>query len=299
MKKTLLFATTAFMLFAASCKETLTPIIINTSGASDTFYIDSIVSTPQTKRVLIEELTGVSCVNCPKATETLKEFEKTYKDQLSIIAFHAGGLTDKLQESDPKQTLVTEDAPYLFAIWGPEYAKPFAVFDRLKLGSKDDYPFWVLYRDSDWKAALLKARETTQTPVNLEVTSTYNEQTEEYKITTTVKYTESTSTQFALNIYLTEDSIVDAQKFSLPTGDSIATHYVFNHVYRKSLTNIDKAEEILPDMAKKEAKLVYVSKRVFKIDPTKNWNSKNMHIVAFITENTEDKRVVQVIETKL
>ena len=43
------------------------------------------------KRVLIEDFTGQRCVNCPSATETIKQLQDTYgKENVIAVAIHSG-----------------------------------------------------------------------------------------------------------------------------------------------------------------------------------------------------------------
>lgn len=302
MKKTLLYAAAASMLFAVSCKETLDPIIIDTGNASDTSYtyVES-VTDKQTKRILIEELTGVKCVNCPGGAVELERLKTVYPDKLSIISLHNGTQFTTPIKDVSTQDFRTNDGDKIYTVWGPGEAKPCSVVDRLKLGLTGTNRIYVAGA-SAWQTAIetdISMHPTS--PVNLTIESKYDSEKDQYNITATVKYTEAVSSANALQIFVSEDNIIDAQEYP----DSTAHHYDFHHVFRKAVTTPEIGKYILDEMTTKEAGRVWVFKTSFKIDPTdekqKFWKPENMHVTAFVSiaKNADDKRVLQVQETSL
>ena len=69
MKK-ILFSFSAIALLLSSCKEQIPGgLILNSLISADTTYVVSQIETPQEKKIVIEELTGVLCTNCPAGTK--------------------------------------------------------------------------------------------------------------------------------------------------------------------------------------------------------------------------------------
>jgi hypothetical protein len=307
MKKTLLYSAAAFMLFAASCKETLQPIVVD-SSSKDTFltYTET-VENAEARRIYVEELTGVTCVNCPAGAEELHELSTVdYKDQLSIIAFHAGtSFTAPMGEN--KYDFRTTDGNQIWQnVWGPGDAKPCTVIDRIKELSTINNDVNRIYNNGKgtWKPAIEKDKTLyPTTPVNIYLTSAFNSEKSTYDIIVKVKYTSPVATAHALHVLLSQDGIVDAQLF--PGEHNIEEDYVFNHVFRKALTNPVTGKIILPDMATKNAGLVYEYRTSITIDPNdaiqKYWDASQMHVTAFVAvaDNSADKHVMQVKDTKL
>lgn len=306
MKKTILLTSAAaLVLLASSCKETLTPMpLTDNILAEDTTYVEGTVEQPQARRYYIEELTGVQCTNCPQGAELLHDMIVANNGTLSVISFHSGQFSTPISEEPyaSKQNFQTDDGNILRnQVWGTGDAKPSAVFDRIPLGT-DANPIFV-NGFSNWNAALQSDKDAyTSTPINLYVTSTYNESAGRYDIEATVKFTSSVSYATSLNIFLSQDSIVDVQEYSPAKYD---TAYIFNHVFRKALTNANVGIIILPELATKEAGRVFIYRTSVKIDPTddiqKYWEAKQMRVTAFVNvaNNSADKHVIQVQHTNL
>ncbi|WP_118973322.1 Omp28-related outer membrane protein [Taibaiella koreensis] len=299
MKKTLIGAASALLLFAASCKEHGVPINLTEETATDTTYVGA-VETPQAKRVMIEELSGVICVNCPQGAAKLEEMSTQNPGAMTVVTVHAGNLTDPIPGKS-KQNLRTDDGENLIKqVWAEQGAKPCAAFDRLPIGNQTYKYFVAGYVDWPNKLQQAKTQHSTS-PVKLSVTSAYNDAKDAYEVEATVSYTEPVTDQYALHLFLTEDGIIDAQELS---ATNIKDDYEFNHVFRKAITPVATGKPFLTDVATKEAGRVYVYRTSFKIDKTdekqKFWEPKNMKVIFFVAKMApDDIRIVQVQETKL
>ncbi|KAA5532351.1 Omp28-related outer membrane protein [Taibaiella lutea] len=308
MKKTLLYIGLASMLFA-SCKETLAPIGVTTDdgNSSDTSYYEAPdTMVVQQRRIYVEELTGAQCPNCPDGAEELHKLNTTtYPGELSIIAFHTAitGTFCIPIDGVSKQDFRTDDGKRIFTeVWGTSEGKPSAIFDRapLSVGSNPN----KLYNEGKggWSAAIIADKDKYKTtPVNIYLSSTFNSEKNRYDIVAKVKYTEAVTEQNALHIFLSQDSIIDAQLF--PGGHNVDTNYVFNHVFRKALTDPVKGKLI---SSTKSAGWVYEYKTSIVIDPAsdasqKYWVAKDMHVTAFVAvaDNSADIHVMQVQDAKL
>jgi hypothetical protein len=301
MKKTFLYTASALLLFAASCKEHGVPISMEDAApAEDTTYVGP-VEAPQSKRILIEELSGVTCVNCPQGAEKLHELDAANPGLLSIVTIHTGVFTDPITGKS-KQSFQTDDGITLRQlVWGEQGGKPTAAFDRLPIGNMTNKYFVDGY--SDWGSKINQAKTMHPTsPIKLAVTSKYNESKGQYDIEVTIKYTEAVTAQNALHIFLTENKIIDVQELSASNYDM---EYEFNHVFRKAITPAATGKIFLADKETKVAGTVYIYRTALKIDTSdpkqKFWtHPENMKVTAFVSNiANDDKRVIQVQETKL
>lgn len=299
----------ASMLFAASCKETLNPIVSNDDPNASVSSHTEAVEAPEGRRIYVEELTGVTCVNCPAGAEELHKLStEDFKDQLSIVAFHAGSSFTAPIGGMSNQDFRTKDGDLIWEnVWGPGDAKPCAVIDRIKELSTINNDANRIYNTGKgtWKPAIEKDKTLyPNTPVNLYIESSFNTDSNRYDIVVTVKYTKAVTDVNALHIFLSQDSIIDVQKLT-GQGEVYDTNYVFNHVFRDAITNPITGRIILPDMATKSPGLVYEYKTWITIDPNKaaqkDWDPKQMHVTAFVAvaNNSADIHVLQVKETKL
>ena len=87
----------SIVLFVTSCSEQIPPGINPPGGINpvNSSYIAP-VEAKQDKVVLIEELTGVACANCPKAADVIKDIEKNNPERIISVALHPAsvGWTD-------------------------------------------------------------------------------------------------------------------------------------------------------------------------------------------------------------
>lgn len=300
MKKTLFCAASALFLFAASCKEHGVPISLTDDQSLDSTYVGP-AEAPQPKRVLIEELSGATCPNCPQGAEKLEEMLTQNPNAMSVVTIHAGTLSSPVKDKGKQNFRTTDGEDMLKSVWGGEDGgKPSAIFDRLKIGSTPFRYFVTGYLS--WSGKLTEAKNMHPTsPVKLSIASKYNDTKDQYEIEAVVKYTSAVTDQQALHIFLTEDKIIDAQEFS---NTKIEENFEFNHVFRKAITPPLIGKPFLTNLDSKEAGRVYVYRPTFKIDKTdakqKFWVPENMKLVVFVTNvDGGDSRVVQVQEGKL
>lgn len=293
MKKILFIP--AFIALLASCKEV--PVMYDQSErGADTTYMAP-VEAKQTKLFLVEEPSGVSCVNCPSGTELLKTLNSTgeFKDRLAVVSIHSGSWTDPITKPgyESIQDFRTEEGlQILNGIFGGDPGKPCAGFDRLPLAITGVLSGTILDFKGNWEKMLAKAKEiNNEADANIHIdTRTIDANT--YEITVKVAYTNTISTKQALTVYITENKIIDFQEFP-----SKFDSYEFNHLFRKVVTPWNGLA-ILQDYPTIEAGRVFEQKLIFKIDPTDAkqsfWKPENMEVVAFV-HNIEatDKRVLQ------
>ncbi|OJV54957.1 MAG: hypothetical protein BGO31_16605 [Bacteroidetes bacterium 43-16] len=288
-------------LFLYSCKEQPVGVDFGEGKKSDTTYIAS-VEPVQDKNYYIEEFSGVQCVNCPQGAAKLESMSEVpaNKGRLKIVTIHAGALTSPNYTKGSKQDLSSAQGLQLMTlIYSGDPSKPSASIDRMKLYTGTN-PLLGPY--SQWDVALNTAKAThPKTPVNIHLSSTFDENLNAYNIKVKLAYTENVSEAQYLSIFLIEDSIVDYQIVPL------IPDYTFRHVYRQSITPINGVP-ILDTLPTKVAGRVYETNYTFKPDLSdnnefrhKNWNLNNVHIVALVHNATsgEDKRVYHVEDTHL
>lgn len=298
----LIYPISIILLLAASCKEQ--PIQISTVTAEDSTY----TTTPeqaQSKMILIEELTGVECVNCPQGAAKLEELNAQNGNSLVIVSLHAGSLTNPIHKDGfvSTQNFQTDDGIQLLnTVFNGQGNKPSIAVDRLPIGSATNQYFVENYYQN-WSPAIDQAKTTDATPpVNVYIASVFNTEKNQYDIEAKVAYNEAMTGKQALHIFLTESNITDVQETANP-DTPILGDYIFNHVFRKALTPVS-GKIILNDQDSKEAGRVYLYRFALKIDPNdpgqQFWKPENMHVVAFVSAaNAPDIHVYQAAETTL
>jgi Outer membrane protein Omp28. len=268
---------------------------------SDTTYVAA-VEPVQDKNYYIEEFSGVRCVNCPQGAAKLEELSNmpANKGRLKIVTIHAASFTLPDYTKGSKQDLSSQQGEQLMnLIYNGDMSKPQASIDRLSLFTGTN-PLIGPY--SQWEGTLNTVKSNyPATPVNIHLSSEYDQNQEAYNIKVKLAYTENVSEPQYLTLLLIEDSIVDNQIVPL------IENYTYRHVYRQALTPINGAV-ILDSLPTKVAGRVYETNYSFKLDLSegnefrhKNWNLDNVHIIAFVHNATsgENKRVYHAVDAHL
>lgn len=118
-------------------------------------------------------------------------------------------------------------------------------------------------------------------PLELDATTSYNEGTRTVTINVNAKGVLDVTGK--LQIWLTEDNIVDMQ--IMPNG-SVNNDYVHNHVFRTAVNGQD-GEDF--SIAWDEEKTVTSSCVL-----NESWKAENMYVVAFVYNNSGVQQVIKV-----
>ncbi len=282
-----------------ACKEVPVYINLDDSVSEDTSYVANI-ETAQDKKYLIEELSGAQCVNCPQGIAKLNEMNASgeFAGKLIIASIHVGTFTEPIPGKSKQNFVVSGAEQLLSVVLGSDPGKPCAAFERLEIKPNESL---LLPRYTSWSSFMSNARDSsdTKSPLNIDIATFVGDVDNEYKIEVKVAYTQEMVGNQSLNIYLTEDKIIDA----MLTPNGIKEDYEFNHTFRGFVTP-PTGKIILPDITTKEAGRVYIYRVTVKKDPTheqqKYWNPENMNVIAFVSSSAGGtKRVYQVAETHL
>lgn len=295
MKKLSFYIALGGLVCFQSCKEVGPSIDFGTSG-SDSTYTDDTTYTitpeaPTARKMLAEEFTGVSCPPCPSGHAAMRAIKTKLNGNLVIIGYHIFNYAQadpvKDQDHKSKYDFRTEDATEVAnSLFGGLGGLPEATFDRTPFNGK------TLLDRLQWGGAS-DARAAITSPVNIHITSVFDEGTREATITVKLAYTASVSIKQSLTVAVLEDSIIDVQK-SL-TG--IEDNYVHEHVLRDIITTI-RGTQIPDKVNPKVPGRVY--EKTFKVQIKPDWHEKHCEIVAFVTnDETTDRTVVNAEQAKL
>jgi hypothetical protein len=294
MKRNLWLWSLGAVLLLSSCKEKGSLVDFTSTRAVDTTYVLDSAETPEQKRLLVEEATGVVCANCPAATLLLKASEASYPGRLIIVGLHFGQWTqpDDASKYDFRNESV-KDIYTLLSSSDP--SKPAAAFDRTP--SEGNY----FERARIKWPAIIDQRLQAKTPLNLSLTSSFNTETREDTIRIRVSYTEAFSKAQKIGIVITESNIADFQLDGLKPD----TFYTHNHVLREFVVPVN-GHSFLDSLTTKEPGRVYERTYIFKIpdyatsDEKRKWNIENCYVVGLVFNNEAgDIEVVQSVEVKL
>jgi hypothetical protein len=272
----------AYMLSFQSCKE-VGPIVDLGNNPIDTTLIDTaytIATLPpaQSKVVLIEDFTGVRCINCPDGHEQAANIEAANPGRVIAISLHSDFL-GVAYVGQPE--LRIPEAQDLENLLGPAPAKPVAAIDRVLFNGETDILQFLqqwsgrtneqLTKNVTVNIALENRLETTDNGVNIIAKAT-------------ATYLQNTTAENRITLVLIEENVVAAQL----TNSGVDSNYVHKNVARAFLTrfngNVITAEKNSGTVVVKEFKLNNIPAA---------WKLNDLKVVAFIHEFGSSQKVLQ------
>lgn len=243
----------------------------------------------QTSRVvLVEEFTGIDCVNCPAGAEKLETLSSQNPGKIIVVGIHAGYFATDHSGFD----LRCPDGENLESLYlGPVSAYPAASINRRVFEGESD----VVTDLSEWAGYI--ASEICERPIaELSLTNTYDAATEMASVT--VDMTPSTfftgllEEDLAITVMITESNIVGYQK--TPAGSDPA--YVHKHVLRDVLSSNYTGDVVIT-----KGNVLTAQQKVIADYPIPNtWNPDNCHAVAFLHyKGNDNKAIIQAVEAHI
>tara|TARA_B110000977_G_scaffold201753_1_gene298325 strand:- start:1897 stop:2763 length:867 start_codon:yes stop_codon:yes gene_type:complete len=270
--------------YFASCDVIEEPFIVAQEEVSDS--CEAFIFSPvenYTKKVFLEDYTGHTCGNCPRAAEKAAELQNTFGDQLVVVAVHSGFFSNT---STYPTDFTTESGDAWDELFGNSNAgNPNGMIDRL------GFPSSNILQYSQWEEKI-----TTQIQieplVGLQIKSSYNNTLNLICIDVESKILGAIPSDLNLTVVLIESGIISKQT-DYSTASGYVEDYEQNHVLRIGLTN--PWGESLGQNSYSENELFT---HRYSIEKQDDWEASNMSVVAFIS-NPETYEVLQAEEIHL
>ncbi len=275
----------------SSCEEQKPPgLDLGDTRAADSSYIASVES-KQDKVILIEELTGVQCANCPKAAKNIKTMSDANPGRILAVGMHpplAGGFTEPIPTKSLYDFRVASIDEIITKLGGLTGGLPSGSINREQKSAgvifDSDYPAWI---------GRVTPMLSQTTPVNMYVNSSYSADNNSGEVVIKVSLTENITDDIYLTAYITENDIEDYQD---DAGDKKL--YMHQHVYRKAITSVSGSSL---NFTAKNAGTVLQKRLKFEanIEGDNAWNLDNCKVVAFVHKSGSDQSILQAAEVKL
>ena len=229
------------------------------------------------RAVLIEDLTGQRCINCPTGTDIINGIIQTYgEDNVIAVGIHSGPLG--FTGNSKRVGLMTDTGDEYYTYWanGTNLGQPSAIFNRKK-GPSDNLNNWAA------EVGLIISEKAN---LSIDITNAYDAKKRE--LTTKVgAFGVNGTVNGKLQVWIVEDGIKAMQM--MPDG-SANQKYIHNHVFRAAV-NGTWGEEVTV----KEGETT--SKDYSYVLP-ETWNAENISVVAFVynksgVENVAKKHIVE------
>lgn len=234
--------------------------------------------------VLVEEVTGVRCPNCPSGSAKIASLLEQFPDQVIAVGIHGSFLTAPYNES--KYDFRHESARELENFLKPWEGKPAAFVNRKKF---EEEPL-ISISEFDLLTTYVAQELNEPHQVEISISTDHDPVSRSLEINLGIIPLDDLSGDYRLNVMLTEDDIIDRQA---NVGEIIES-YEHDHVLRMMLTQFD-GDPFSSILAKNELSNMSYSITLPAEDGT--WIANNMHVVAFISDHQEDKKeVLQAVE---
>ncbi|MES2778736.1 MAG: Omp28-related outer membrane protein [Bacteroidota bacterium] len=241
MKNIFVITILSVFVLLVGCKEE--PPSINytpTKVTYETTYVDLNVPVPQLREILVEDISGVRCVNCPDAAIIVKGLKSSFPGRVNSITIYPNtaslnSLTLPVNKPDEgfvsKYDLRTEAGGQLLASLGTPNSLPNGYVNR-KLYVGKTYRF---IDRTEWADKITSEKDSV-TPVNIEITTAYDA-TGMLNADVSLKFTADLTGDYYITMALIQDSIIDVQETTDPNvGATYIEDYPHMHVLRKMFT---------------------------------------------------------------
>lgn len=273
MKHILSFSAFLAALFLLGCEEK--PIVIPDLQAGN-------------RRVLVEELTGVRCQNCPDGSRELLALQETYgKENLIIVSIHAAGSFSVPYTSNPpnQYDFRFEKGTELANFIGIAEGYPTASVNRQLLPGAMS----LFSPRSAWPG--MAADEFNQDfGLDLFMNTSYNETSRQLDVSLNIAPAATLAGENRVTVLITQDSILDVQL----DGTTKVPNYAHRHVLRHIMTKADG------DAISEPLSAGALVNKTFSLTLDPSWDAKHCSVIAFVHHGgTPDKEVLQVVEKHL
>lgn len=224
--------------------------------------------------VLIEEFTGVQCVNCPQGSAEISALLKTYEGSLIAISIHGGIFSDPYPDSqyDFRTPDGNELIGYLNAPSTGPVGYPAAVINRkLHNGAGQDRAVF----QSSW-AGIIGNEAQNKADVQIEINKTYDATTRELTINPSVFFQEDVAGDVHFTALITQDSIIDVQ---LDQNGKVPD-YAHRHVLRDVITSSYAGDLIGTDVTKETSENLNYTYTL-----PNDWDASKCYIIVFVNRN--------------
>lgn len=229
------------------------------------------------RAVLIEDLTGQRCINCPTGTDIINGIIQTYgEDNVIAVGIHSGPLGFK--GNAKRVGLMTDTGDEYYTYWanGTNLGQPSAIFNRKK-GPSDNLNNWAA------EVGLIISEKAN---LSVDIANAYDAKTR--KLTIKVgAFGVNGTVNGKLQVWIVEDGIKAMQM--MPDG-SANQEYVHNHVFRAAVNGTWGEEVTVKEGETTTKQYPYVL--------PETWNAENISVVAFVyndkgVENVAKKHIVE------
>lgn len=293
MKRIVVFFSLVSVLMTA-CKEEPTGVNYKVPAVTfDTTYILEVTPAAQAKEILLEDITGVSCQNCPEAATIAKGIVSANPGRVNVMALYHTLMSTLSKPIDHPPVKSRFDfrnplATDILNFTAVPNSMPNGYINRRKFSGKLDP---IVPRD-EW-VSYCNAEIALTSPVNIELHADYDEATKQLTTEVTVTYTGNVNGDNYIHVCMLEDSVIDAQE-SKDQGSGAVT-YIQDYTHRHILRDMYTAST--GDLLNTNNNITLTRGRVIKRRYIKTFEKlvpySKIQVLAFVSEDPVSKYILQ------
>lgn len=238
--------------------------------------------------VLVEEFTGVRCVNCPDGSAKIADLIDTYGDKIVAVSIHGGIFADPFPEStiDFRTDDGTSLLSYLNAPNSAPVGYPAAVINRKWFQGEQDRMVFL----NSWAGYI--STELQEAPeVRIDLSKNYNPTTRTITADVSLFFFEEIPNNVNITALITEDNITNVQD----SNDGKIQDYKHKHVLRDVITNDYRGDLVGTNIAANST-----SNFQYTYTLPDGWKEDDCHLVVFVSRNDGGTlNVLQAAEVSL
>lgn len=273
--KHLILSLTVAALFLGACEEE-NPGVVFTEPEKpllDTTYMISQIPAAQTKHVMLFDITGVRCNNCPDAAAIARKIADTlYPGKVTVLALYPTSVSPILTQPWPGyDTMNNADAEAITSYLGTVQSLPTGCVDQIKVGN-------TYFLDRNTWAGHVANQLSKSTPLNIELSTSWLTAENKGRLNAKITYTGAVSGTHLVLIGVAESHVIGKQSDvnAKPTG--IREDYEHNHALRKVYTATSG------DTLKASLVPGRVFEKHYYITPRYNWNPDHLDCVVWVVD---------------
>jgi len=238
------------------------------------------------KKVLLEDYTGHTCGNCPRAAEQTEFLIETYCDHIIPVSVHAGFFA----EPNPSGKYTYDFRTTAGYAWDGFFGNSSAGLPNGML-NRTEYNGTKILAYESWATAVEQLLNQPPT-INIKIENNYNENTRELKTSINTSFLNSASGELKLTVLIVEDSIVNWQKdynyvdLENP-GNTDIENYIHRHVLRNAI-NGSWGETIVENGIEQGKTL----NKSFSYVINTEWVEERCSVIAFVYRS-DTKEIIQ------
>lgn len=245
-------------------------------------------TTDYVRKVLIEEYTGFRCGNCPEAAEHAHKLADLYKGKVFLLKVHAGYYA--IPTNQYTYDFRTPEATELDKFFGCSKAgNPNGLISRYGYPTKSH-----ILRDQKWEEAI-KTLLKEKPKMMININNSFEPSTREITVNAEIKFIEESKPNYALALYIVEDSIVQYQQDDRKRPPDV-WDFVHDDVLRGSMNGTwgtILSDSPIPAGTTIQRQFKYV------IPQEKDWRPQHLKIMAFVHDHQSSYEIYQIEVKKI